>query len=266
MLVHLKIDTFVPMKVLISLLCLSIWPALSMAQQNEKLSFYGEISYNRVLNTDMPAIKHMPHEVYNYNVLDGSLFTEDEKNKPLYYRLPLSLKIGAALTSEKKNLVTIGFSYNHFARTDTLGSKLRYADMVNERAGFVNPSYYQLVSGYHIYRTIGLDVDYLFADAIGSYQQRFGFGLGVQRLLGSSYFLNHIDSRNGEKSDFSAQNLTLQDKIWIFNPSVSYQGKVHGGDKYDFWLVASARVNVQEKYKVEPLGNLLSVGLRVELK
>lgn len=257
---------FGPMKVLVSLLCMCIYPLVSMAQQSNKPIFYGDISYNKVLNTEVPAIRHMPHDAYKWKVLDGSQFTADEKNKPLYYRLPLSLKIGAAFTSKKQNLVSIGLSYNHFSRTDTLGRKLRYGDMIDPSAGFVNPSYYQLIAGYHIYRTIGLDVDYLLADAIGDYEHRLGVGIGVQRLLGSSYFLNHIDTRTGINSDFSANDLSLKDRIWIFNPCVSYQGKVYSGSNSNYWLVAAVRMNVQEKYKVEPLGNLLSLGVRLEFK
>lgn len=258
------LDILAAMKVLVYLLC--VCPFLSFAQQDNKPTFYGELSYNKVLNSQMPAIRNMPHEISRFTALDGSQFTNDEKNKPLYYRLPLSLKIGASLTSQKQNIVSIGLSYNHFSRTDTLGGKLRYTDQVDPNAGFVNPSVYQLTSGYHIYRTVGLDVDYLFADAIGSYQHRFGFGLGVQRILGSSYFLNHIDTRNAVNSDFSGQDLSLKDKIWLFHPTTSYQGKVYANELCDFWLVVSTRINVQEKYKVEPLGNVLSFGARVELK
>lgn len=259
-----RIHILASMKALLSLLF--ILPLISMAQQRNTPVFYGQVGYNMVFNAEIPAIKHMPHKVYQWEALDGSEFTADKKNKPLYYRFPLSLTLGATLTSSKQNIVSIGLSYNHYVRRDTLGSKLRYTDQVDSRAGFTNTSYFELSDGYHVYRSVGFELDYLFVDAIGSYEHRLGFGMGIQGILGSRYFLNHLNTQNGENTDFAGENLTLSDKIWIFNPAFLYQSKVYSASKLDYWIVGTARLSVQKKYEVEPLGNLVCIGIRVELK
>jgi hypothetical protein len=254
------------MKIVISIVFAILMTKSSVAQKSVNWSLYGELRYNTIFNSESPAIKHMPHTISRWNVLDGNRFTADEKEKPLYYRLPLSVEIGVLLKTRKQNTLTLGLNYNHFGRTDTLGSKLRYSDMLDERHGFVNPSNYTLEGGYHIYRTIGFDVDYLFEDGIGSYTHRLGLGFGVQRLLGSRYFLNHFHDKTKEHSDYSDKDLSLSDRIWIFNPKVSYQGNIYATEKLKYWVVSSFAFNVQEKYEKEPIGHILSFGLRAELQ
>ncbi|MDB9882285.1 hypothetical protein N8368_00585 [Bacteroidia bacterium] len=114
--------------------------------------------------------------------------------------------------------------------------------------------------------TLGLDIDHLLNDGIGSYHQRLGFGFGVQRILGSRYFLNHVKCPNVEYSDFTNTDLILDYKIWLFNPTISYHSNVYNSNKLNYWLVSSFAFNVQEKRKKEPLGHLLRIGIRVELK
>jgi hypothetical protein len=251
---------------MILLVFLMVFSLSSTGQDSERLTPIVELSFNTVFNPETPSIKHLPHTISRWDVLDGSKFTEDKRQRPLYYRLPLTLKIGFMLETNKKNSIAIALSYNHFSRTDTLGSRLRYNDQVDQNAGFVNPSYYTLTSGYHIYRTVGVDIHYFLEDAVGSFNHRLGVGLGVQRILGSSYFLNHRHYKTGENTDYSDTDLSLTDNIWIFNPAISYQANVYNLEHTSYWLTSKFAFSAQEKYERGPLGSILSFGLLVELK
>jgi hypothetical protein len=236
------------------------------AQLKERFVPFLELSYNKVLNPDNPGIRNFPHPVSKWSALDVEQFSANSKDRPLYYRLPLSINAGLSIETSRKNDLTISLGYNHFSRVDTLGQKLRYSDQVDPVTGFVGVSNYNLTKGYHIYRSIGLDVIYLVNDEIGNYVQRIGLGIGVQRLLGSSYFLNFNNYNLRSQFDYTDNDITIKDKIWIINPCIAYQAKLFSTEIYNYWLTTCFKFPLQDKYKLEPMGQILNLGLRLEFR
>ena len=224
-----------------------------------------KMEYNTVFNATEPYVQHFPHSVSRWTALDGDKFSSDEKRKPLTYRLPLSLSVAKDFKTEKDNIFTLGLRYGRYSRLDTLGSRLRYSDMVNENSGFVNPSSYTLESGYYLYHSLGLDIGYTVEDKVGKTSHRLGAMMGVERIIGSRYFLNHIDSRNGSKSDFSSKDLTVSDKVWLIMPAINYSTNILSRESDKWWLEASFRFNLQETRENGPLGDIASLGLRYYL-
>lgn len=204
----------------------------------------------------------MPHQSGRFTAIDGNQFTEDKQSEPLKYRLPFSLSVAKDINTKKGNLFMVVLRYGRYNRTDTLGGRLRYADMINPRSGFVNPSFYNLESGHYLYHTIGAEVGYAFEDMVGTTKHRLGTSLFVEHIFRSTYFLNHIDTRDGTKSDYQDNDLTSKDKIWLIMPSVNYSTNILSRETDKWWICTSFRFSLQDKYEMGPLGNIATLGIK----
>lgn len=229
---------------------------------NAQTRFSVQIDYSIVFNQVEPYIYNLPHTESSWMALNGSKFTENKNRKPLSYRLPLSLAVVKDFKTKKGNLFTLGLRYGRYTRTDTLGGRLRYTDMIDPSAGFVNSSVYYLESGSYLYHTIGAHVGYALEDMMGNTKHRLGASLSVEHLFRSTYFLNHIDTRNGTKSDYQNIDLASKDKIWLVMPSVDYSSNILSRETDKWWIAASYRFSLQDKYENGPLGCIATLGIK----
>lgn len=242
----------------------------SNAQFDSLIPFI-QLSYSRVVLDQGPWINNFPSTFgrYNYTAIDVDELQPDTKSKPLAYRLPLVLELGIAKKSHRDNLVSLGLSYSNFYRCDSTLQRLRFSDMIDTNVGFVEPSvYYADNELIHFrYNAIGLNLNYLINDAVGKINYRIGFGLGVNRILSSYYFLNLTNAKTGEKKDYSHQDLVFKDKKWLISPSVNTQVKLLNAEFGNYWLTSSAHFNIYSRSsnaKPNPIGSFITFGIRWE--
>ncbi|MGB0851546.1 MAG: hypothetical protein ACPGTP_09870, partial [Bacteroidia bacterium] len=136
---------------------------------SKKAKLYIDLTYNKHFNSELPRIYNYPHKVGQWRTIDVTKLDDESKERPLKYVSPLSMKSGVSVLTDKGNSFNLGLSYNHYNRKDTLGYTLAYSDMLSPTQGYVMTSSYLLLSGFHLYRTVSLEADYLIEDAINGY-------------------------------------------------------------------------------------------------
>lgn len=237
-------------------------------ENSNRTKLYMDLTYNKHFNSELPRIYNYPHMVGQWRTIDVGKFDNESKERPLKYVIPFSIKSGVSVQTDNGNTFNLGLSYNHYSSKDTLGSRLRYSDQLDFTQGYVMPSEYLLLSGFHLYRSVGLNADYLIEDAINGYHHRVGLGIGVHRIIGSSYHLNLYNTETRNHESFSGKDLTFTDGFWHVQPRFIYQGNITHNEKADLWFVSSFSFNVGGKNPMQPsgpLGHLWSTGFRVEI-
>ncbi len=239
--------------------------------QFDSLRPFAQLSYTKVVLDQGPWVTNLPSTFgrYNYTAIDVDELQPDTKSKPLPYRLPLVLELGIAKQTEKDNLLSLGLLYSNFYRCDSTVNRLRFSDQIDPNVGFTKISIYSRGKDFlHFrYNVVGLNLNYLMSDAVGKTDYRIGFGLGVNRILSSFYFLNLTNTKNGEYKDYSHQDLVFKDKKWLISPTVNAQLKVRNVKSGDYWLTSSAHFNINARDRnlsQNPVGSFFTLGLRWE--
>ena len=247
--------------------------SIAVNAQNAGLRPYVQLSYTKVVLDQGPWVTNFPSTFgrYNYTAIDVDKLQPDTKSKPLSYRLPLMLELGIDKKTNKDNLLSLGLSYSNFYRCDSTVQRLRFSDQIDPTNGFTMAGEYYANVGLNYlhfrYTSVGLNLNYLMSDAVGKADYRFGFGLGVNRILSSFYFLNLTNTKNGEEKDYSHQDLVFKDRKWLIRPSVNAQVKVLDVKSGDYWLTSSAHFNINARDRnlaQNPIGSFVSFGVRWE--
>jgi hypothetical protein len=241
--------------------------------QFDSLRPFAQLSYTKVVLDQGPWVTNLPSTFgrYNYTAIDVDELQPDTKSKPLPYRLPLVLELGIANQTEKDNLLSLGLSYSNFYRCDSTVNRLRFSDQIDPSNGFTMAGEYYANVGLNYlhfrYNSVGLNLNYLMNDKIGKADYRIGFGLGINRILSSFYFLNLTNTKNGENKDYSHQDLVFKDKKWLISPTVNAQVKVRNVKSGDYWLTSSAHFDINARDRnlsQNPVGSFFTLGLRWE--
>lgn len=257
--------------------CAALFISLFAFQANaqfDSLIPFVQLSYTKVVLDQGPWVTNFPSTFgrYNYTAIDVDELQPDAKSKPLAYRLPLVVELGIAKQTEKDNLLSLGLSYSNFYRCDSTVQRLRFSDQIDPTNGFTMAGEYYANVGLNYlhfrYNSVGLNLNYLMNDKIGKADYRIGFGLGINRILSSYYFLNLTNTNTGEEKDYSHKDLFFKDKKWLISPSVNAQVKVLNVKSGDYWLKSSANFNIYSRSsnaKPNPIGSFVTLGIRWEV-
>lgn len=225
------------------------------------------LGHVQVYHPESPGIENMPHQVAFWRAIDVEFFESDTRDKPFIYKLPIAFTLNSRFITNKDNQLNIGLSYNNVTRSTDDNGRLRYSDMVDPTpdGGFVSPSSYVLDMGHFQYHALGVNASFLHIDYIGKLKHRVGLGLNIQRMLSSSYFLNHTHSSTKEKYDYQDKDLTFSDNFWVIQPFGQVAFQICKVDNSSFWIYSRFSFDFQERPDANLIGHLWSNGLVVEM-
>jgi hypothetical protein len=230
---------------------------------------YAQLSYTKVVLDAGPQIVNRPA---SFGKLSSSAAAElqlDKKSKPLAYRLPLSIEMGATSKTAKNNTLSFGLFYTNFYRCDSTINLDRFSDNIDPSVGITNVYDFIYPDDYYHFRynTVGINCNYMLNDRIGKVDFRIGFGGSLNRLLSSRYFFNFTRNSVGFPKDYTYQDISFKDKLWLVYPNANVQVKLLEAKSGDYWLTSNANFNIYTRrlyLEPSPIGSFISFGLRWE--
>ena len=234
--------------------------------QTQKTSIYTDLSVLSEMGDEGLNVYNNTPIVGGFSAIHVDDFVANTQTQPLPYYFPIALEVGLQQTSTKGNRINVGLTYTHLLRSSEDFSRLRFSDQIDPERGFVSSSFNSVISGYQQYHGLGIKLMYLAEDNFGRVAYRAGFGGGLERVVGSSYFLNLQHYQTNQSYDFSVQDLSLKDKNFSVTPKLTFQVRALAAIKYNLWLTSTYSANIEDVGKENPLRSYLQFGLRMDFE